>query len=139
MELAYAFLAKYADTAPDGTFTLIGGGLEGVKASSLPTGIPAMALIIHLLANPDECGHEHQLDMAFFSPTGAPILNPGGHLTFTPTEDPDTPGHRVGVSCIFGMIGMTFTEFGDYEFRLSLDGVPSRSVVISVRKGPSVG
>jgi hypothetical protein len=138
MEIAYAFMAKFADTSADGTFALVGGGWDGVKTPTIPINVPAMALVVHLSANPDECGREHNLDINLFGPTGAQFPF-SGHLPFIPVLDQNSPDHRVGVNCIVGMLGMTFAEQGDYQFRLSVDGLQLGIVTFSVIHRPVSG
>jgi hypothetical protein len=122
MRIAYAFLAKYGDTGTDGTFALVGGGLEVVRGERLPVGVPALTVVVHLFADPPECGHEHHLVINIVNPHGD--ISPfRGDLPFTPLLDQERPDRQVGVNCLLGILGASFTEEGDYEFRLSVDGV----------------
>src|SRR5438132_4292161 len=123
MELGYAFLAKYADTAADGTFALIGGGIESFNSPAIPIGIAAITVIAHLVVEPNECGHEHRLRVNLFGPAGG-VAQVAGEIGFLPALNPARPDRRVGITCILGMVGVSLPDPGDYKFRLSVDGSP---------------
>lgn len=136
MDLAYAFLAKFADTTRDGTFALVGGGFEVVAAPALPVTVPALAVVIRLLVPPNECGREHELRVDLVGPgEAAPRMT--ANLHFTPDLDVNRPGRPVGINCIMGTFGLAFAEQGDYEFRLSVGGRQLGSAVLSVIQRPA--
>ena len=45
VEIEHAFLCRYAESNPDGTFDTIGTGFTIVRARSFPTVIPVMVIL----------------------------------------------------------------------------------------------
>lgn len=136
MELAYVFLAKFADTATDGTLSLVGVGFDTVTTPTLPVLVPAITVIARVLVSPDECEREHNLRGELFCPDE---VNPRAtaDLRFTPRLDPSRPNRPVGVNCIMGWLGLAFAEQGEFEFRLSIGGRPLGRTTLSVIHRPA--
>src|SRR5260370_41163218 len=131
MELAYVFLAKYADTAPDGTFALIAGGFETAVGATLPITVPAITVVARVLVPPEECGREYNVQVELFTPGEAqPRLTANLHLE--PRLDANRPDRPVGINCLVGFFALTFAQPGDCEFRLSVDGRPLGRATLSV-------
>jgi hypothetical protein len=62
MELSFAFFASAAEVSPDGRFNLLGGGVDRLQVSTLPTFLPA-SLVVRFTVPPDAAGREHPPDM----------------------------------------------------------------------------
>src|ERR1700687_4628392 len=59
MEIEYAFFAKFIDMAPDGLFSVHGGGVTALAAERFPMQVPTLYLLVRVRATPEEAGSEH--------------------------------------------------------------------------------
>jgi hypothetical protein len=131
MRLSHAFLAKFADTNPEGTFTVVGGGLALLPVAATPVTLPTLATVLRVLVPPDECGREHQLTVH--------VTGPGGQepfreivSTFTPAQNPYQPHREVAVDFVFQAADVVLPEPGDYQFQFAVDDTQLGAVTLAV-------
>src|SRR4051794_25180871 len=62
MQLGYAIIAKYAELAPNGIFSVLSGGVDAWYCEEFPTEIPHLSLVVKILleeADLDVLHHPH--------------------------------------------------------------------------------
>ena len=80
MQLNFAFLANSAEVA-DGRFLVLGGGIDGVTADTLPGILPSLSMVASIHFSEDECGPLSAFTNDDFQPCRSPkspVLRSGG-------------------------------------------------------------
>jgi hypothetical protein len=131
MKLAFAFLADAASSLPNGTFDVIGGGFDLMKATSFPATKHAMALVGRILFEPAECGKQYDFFGELVDQNGNPIF-PKMHASFTASPHPRYADRSNWMTVFLNCQGVTFPTPGDYFFRLSVGSQPIGQVIIEV-------
>jgi hypothetical protein len=120
MRLAFAFFADAATVQEDGTFAVVRGGFDLLLASgALPAIKAAMAMVIRVVASPEEIQHEHELHVEIVSPNGQVIL-PDARLSFTPVLSARHPERENWMTLCVNYQGVGFPSSGLYTFRISV-------------------
>jgi hypothetical protein len=123
MELEDTFFARFADLTPDGLFTVVGGGVNRINASSFPWSWGFMFLLARCRLTIEEAKGQHMLAIERETPNGhtEPIGAefPMTHLQSAPEIGPDG---KVGFSLNYCLVNLIFLEAGLYKYRLKIDG-----------------
>ncbi len=133
MELEYAIFAKAADLSPDGIFSLIGGGFDGIAVSKFPAMTPPVALLAHLRLKPEEVGRTYRLRIDVVAPDGR-LLPAGDESAVTPERPSPDPRRPPGYTIVLQVYGVELPVPGEYQFRLFVDGRPLGTVSLFVEQ-----
>ena len=115
MEFGFAFAAESAQPIPDGRFSVLGGGLDGYIAPSLPIIARSLALIVELRFKHDECGRKHSLKMQVMGPGGNKVQELD-NIALAPEPDPHFPEHPMNLHVVINLINLVFDSTGFYKF-----------------------
>jgi hypothetical protein len=140
MEVEYAFLAKFIDMAPDGLFSVHGGGVAALAADQFPFEVPTLFLLVRLKASAEELKGEHRAQFTLTGPNGQ-------ELPFV-LESPLRPrGQEVAqdyyedglwrMNLTIGLINYGFPEPGRYTFHVRVDGREITNVAVTVLEKPA--
>jgi hypothetical protein len=131
MEIAYAFLAKAAVFAADGTLSVIGGDLSELQGD-YPLS-QQVILVAKLLFAPAECGHRYKFEAEILAP-GGDILQSVAMIDMTPPVPKDLVNlASVSVLADFGTV--VFPKPGDHMVQAKLDGEAIKGFGLRLR-GP---
>jgi hypothetical protein len=129
-----ALLCDAANHTPEGKLNIC-GEFNNINAPQLPVQWASMTLVVRL-----ECsiaaGTEHSLRIDMVNDDGQEIVprSPEIHAKFLPTG----PGRPLRAQMITAMEGLIFKEYGDYEFRIFVDGKLTATVPIYITQPQQV-
>jgi hypothetical protein len=117
MRLGYAFVANAAEVGQDGRFFVLGGGIDGIEVPAVPAVMPALAIVVNISFEPEECGEVHRFRMTLTGPDGNDA-GPQGQVDLRPRQS--EPAYRNGttLSVAVSMIGLPLGHQGEYAFNL---------------------
>ena len=119
MEVGFGMLAVFAELAPDGKVSVIGGDIDTLKGKFPATlGMP-LYVVLKLIFYPGETERDYELVMQVISPSGNVIQ--GGGQTIRPGS-PARPNLPTKVGVLLILQGLTIPEVGDYLIRFTLNG-----------------
>ena len=119
MELSYAFLARAAEQAQDGTMHVFGADFDTIQLPAFPAMAPTFALLISFACRPDELGDVHEVEIQIEDPHG--VRSRAAEKQLVVGEGLAETKRRFRASLLI-MIGMLFSEAGEYRFMISVDG-----------------
>ncbi len=115
MDLGFAFLANAAEVGPDGRFYVLGGGIDGITAASVPALLPAVAVVASVRFSAEECGRSHKLRLTITRPDGSDAgVEPS--INLDPTAYPLLPQLGPDLKVAFNLFNFVLPEFGRYSF-----------------------
>ena len=131
MEIEYAFLCRYAESNPDGTFDTIGTGFTFVRARSYPNVIPVMVILKLKTTGP---ARELDLAVSVVGPTGDTVLS--ATLTLNPVVLPEnvslTPPNTASV--VLNLGPMPLLTAGKYVISIAIGkGDESTSIALPLQ------
>jgi hypothetical protein len=133
MELIYVILADAAQAHPDGKFSLLGGGIENINASTFPVFHPGLALVVKLGARAAEAEEPHDFRVDIAGPNDFYVTAIA--LTgFRSTVSQDEPDHLVTFNLIINIPILVFPEPGPYFFHLYVGTQEVGNVPLNVQK-----
>lgn len=119
MELDYAFFARYAEPAPDGTLVIVGADLGRVVADQFPIVMPSLVVVIKL--RPPAPGTVR----VKFGMTGpesiGPLFNSGDDWQEVVARKIDNSGACEGTRLVLNLPPFPLPSPGDYKFSLLFD------------------
>ena len=133
MELIYVILADAAQAHPDGKFSLLGGGIENIKAVTFPAVHPGLALVVRLHVLASEAEQDHKFSVSIIGPKGFRVA-PGDIAEFRPTSLRGVSDQPITVNLILNMPLLVFPEPGTYHFLLYVDSQEMGTVPLDVQK-----
>jgi hypothetical protein len=122
-------LANYAEVAPTGLLTIVGGTWDTMTVNAPqpdegPEGAVALlsgVVVVRVLFHVTETGRDHAFALTVMDEDGGQIAGIEG--TVQVDRQPDTPpGWEQGVNMTIGLAGMPLPRFGLYTISLQLDG-----------------
>lgn len=139
MRLSYAFVADSAQFTPiDGRLWVLGGDFDTFGAQAFPVTHPSLTLVVKIIAQPTECGHEHRLRIELLNSAGDQI-HPEISSKFSPQVNPQFRHRPVGVGLALNFLLLVFPHAGDYAFHILVDDLELGVVPIyltSIATGP---
>jgi hypothetical protein len=131
MILRFAFLANSAEVGPDGRFYVIGGGIDSLGVPSIPLAFPALALLLELYFEPEECGRRFEISLTLTLPDGS---DAGVQLKTSGSPEPSKSFNQPGsiVHVVFSFYSLALTQVGDHRFNILVDGRPIGHHVVAV-------
>jgi hypothetical protein len=132
LEVAWALPCRFAEAQPDGTATIIGGGIDSVFVPETPTDV-GVFLMMRIVGPQYEFEEQHTVAVRLIDPAReeAEVLSAG----FGPIENPPPllhPGMDGGL-LIPAAIGWQADDFGLYTLEIYIDDHRERSLPILVR------
>jgi len=140
MEIEFTFLAQEADVTDPGPLLQVKGGcFEDIELETLPQRPPRFALVTMFRAHHEELDEPHVIGVDLFDPSGGELLHLklGMPCVARQFADPTRP-IPIPVAMDMDLGSIPFEEEGAYEFRISVDGGPTRSLPLHVheKSGP---
>lgn len=133
MQYRYGFVARAADVMPDGSFAVLGGGVNYVVFQQLPATYN-LAIITSFNLDAADYGREHRIRLEVCDPAGVSVFALDG--TGFPEKNDDFPGAALDFMFVFNVTNFLFIEPGEYRFRISVDGRESGCIsLLTKRKG----
>lgn len=121
MQLAFAFLADYAEAAGDGKMTIAGGDVDTVYAAGFPAVYPkTLALVAKLTLEPGDVAKPHSLRIELIAPDGTSLL-PENVTPFEPRSMPAVLDQPLKYTFVLNFPVLVFPTAGKYIFRLIVD------------------
>ena len=129
MKLDWIMLANYAEIAPSGLLTVVGGTWDTMTVHApLPEDAPedAVALltgcvVVRALFHVTETGRDHSFAMTVMDEDGGEVARIDGGIHVE--RQPDLPaGWDQGVNLVVSLTGMPIPQFGRYAISLQFDG-----------------
>jgi hypothetical protein len=124
MELERIFLARFAEIAPDGLFTAVGGGLNRISVGGFPWSLGFLFLLTQYRISAEEAGRHHVMAVERETPNGR--TEPIGAefpMIGLPPNTPAGPDGKFVFGLSYLLANPTFLEPGVYKYRLKIDGV----------------
>jgi hypothetical protein len=123
MELERIFFARYAEIAPDGLFTAVGGGMNRIDLGGFPWTIGFFFLLIEYRVSAEEAGRQHVMAIEREAPNARtePVGAEFPMIPLSPNTAPGPDGKFV-FALSYLMTNSTFPEPGVYTYRLKIDG-----------------
>lgn len=124
MRLLFTILGKYAEILDDGTFTVVGGGMEGIIARHFPITIPSLSLLAKLATDPNDIG-AYKLAVLLVNPAEQIVGPPLAVIPFAASSDPAEYEQLF----LFRLHGLEIHQPGIHQFRINLMGGPDLGAV----------
>ena len=126
MEVRIAVLADFASITNDQKLNIL-GVFRQISATQVPAAHPQFKLVFQLEFNSSESG-DKQVKIELVDEDGTEMLSIAGKM-----HVPRQPGGRAAlVNQILDFAGFAFPKFGDYEFRVVLDGITACVIPLTV-------
>lgn len=130
ISIPLALVADYANVSREGKLNMM-GIFDQIYATSVPAIHPQMQLIIALLADRSEAIKDHSIAIELIDADNtAKLLRIEGAMKF---EKPAT-GEEIRVNHIMQLNNIVFSKYGEYSFKILVDGVIKKSIPIKVTK-----
>lgn len=125
-----ALVVDYANITREGKLNLL-GIFDQVRATSVPAIHPQMRLVIVLEADRGEVNREHniKIEMIDADNTQTPVKIEGKMKFGAPPS-----GENVRFNQIIQLNNIQFDKFGDYSFKILVDGEVKKSIPLKVIK-----
>ena len=131
MEVKSILLAESATQHPDGTFSLLRGGIDNWNVKNLPTQI-GFSFIIVLELSPTEVGRQHTAELDLLDADGNRIL-PQVKAPFSISPRINTVYYKFNLVGVTGPINIT--RSGRFSLNISIDGHSLSSTEFQVNQG----
>jgi len=130
MEVGFALLATAAEMNPDGRFHILNGGLDGIRCH-IP-GLLTIPLYVaaRLVVPPEEAGKQGQITVEMVTPDGMTLHQATEPFSLAPVVPTGVRRMNLGFVIVFNNIPLMTA--GEYTFRISVDGVPVKSLPLTV-------
>lgn len=133
MELIYVIPADAAELNPNGKFSLLGGGIDKIFASTFPAIHPGLALVVrlHVLSAEAEQDHKFRVDIIGLNDL---LVTPGAIVEFRPRALPGELDRPITFTLIMNLFLLVFPEPGTYLGRLYVDSQEVGTFSLDVQK-----
>lgn len=111
MRIAFAFMAEAGQISTNGTFAVVGGGMNTIKCEALPE-IAKFCVVVKFNLTREEATQKHIAKVQVYDPNGTPMFQPAG----VPIPEIALPEASVDAE---------FTCLGDCSFLVVVDGMYS--------------
>jgi hypothetical protein len=135
MDVSLAVLSDFASVTQEGKLNIMGIFGE-VNPPGLPFSLPLMYLVIVFDASPAEVGSEKNVRVVMLDGEGREGLKVENTMAVPAAG---RPGRRTSFNAILALQGVTFTQPGDYEFSILINGEEKRSVPLRVNEPAPLG
>lgn len=126
MDVRIAVLADFASITNDQKLNVM-GVFRQLSAAQAPATHPQFKLVLQLEFNSSETG-DKQIKIDLVDEDGVELFSLGGKLHVGRTAN----GHPTVINQVVDFAGFTFPKFGDYEFRVVLDGITACVIPLAV-------
>ena len=108
-------LAESAIAHDDGTFSILGGGIDRRSYPEFPAIVPQLSLACKLLFDHSETGTEHSIEIRALNPK-LELFLPLFGLVVVPRPGPAEDDGRASISFAYNMRDTVYAEPGTYRF-----------------------
>ncbi|HEV3260208.1 MAG TPA: hypothetical protein VG013_25350 [Gemmataceae bacterium] len=126
MEVAYAFLARGGEFAPDGTLSVFGGDFTTIHGWVFPLHVPSLTVIAKLLFQREDCGRQYEVKVELVGEDNANLAPEIRQELDVPV--PADPEKKIRLNLAVMLTGLQFPRAGKYRARLLLSGEEVRSM-----------
>lgn len=131
MQVEYAFLADAAQVSSDNKLSVLGAGIDELRAERFPATHLLIAFVVKLKLHPTECGREHHLEIELWDPDGQHVAPPMAG-SFTAGRVADDPTRPVFVQMVLNLFQAQFPRPATYEFHVIVDRQHLKTVPLYV-------
>jgi hypothetical protein len=131
MDVRIAVLADYASLSEGSKLNIL-GIFTTIYSENVPTVHPQMKLVTSWEFNSSEAGTKN-IKIELVDEDGKDILSINGEMRFERSPD----GRSTTVNQILNLNNMVFPKFGEYEFRILIDGDTKSTVPLTVAQRSS--
>jgi hypothetical protein len=131
MQVSLAVIADYANVSTTGKLNIM-GIFDRIVAASVPVQHPSMQLVIALESDPTERGTTKNVEIRLIDADGAELVHIGGPLPVPANADLVQRFNQV-----IQLAGLIFPRYGDYSFRISVNGEQKAAVSFTVARPPA--
>jgi hypothetical protein len=140
MEVAFAFLAKYAEFSQDALLTMVGGNIEVFRAATFPY-LANFSVAARLLFTEEETRQEQRVvvevvEAELRPPDGGP--QPARAEMRLPASG-GAPGQGLAADMVSHFVQVVFPRPGEYRVRLLQGDQERRVISLSVLQTPAAG
>jgi hypothetical protein len=134
-EFIHAFLANAAEMLPDGRFSALGGGIDGIAVPGFPATLPSVAIVLRFRIVQAEYHRGHVIGITLTRPdqtdigVGALVRHPGVQ-NMGPAIGPFEQGMIVNVVVNLSLVSLTMP--GVYVFNFTVDGAQIGTLSVPV-------
>lgn len=132
MEVSLAVLADFA-SASDGKLNIL-GIFQDLNPDELPMVVPLFYLVISLVAYNVEEATKRKLQLDLMDTQGARALALGAEVEFPVAKKRGRPSY---VNSTVGLAGLSFSQVGEYVFRIIVDGTQVGAISLYVNEPTS--
>jgi hypothetical protein len=129
-------LASYAELTPDGSLSIIRGGLDAFFSTTgfpVTLGLP-IYLALRLSFSPEECGKNYRTHVEIVSPAGDVIEQSDHDVAVSlPPDGSD----RLKTTIVIAFCGVVIPAVGKYTLRILLDDREIRSLPMQFNNSTS--
>ncbi len=127
MRVKIAALADYATISQEKKLSIL-GIFSQINASDVPCAHPQMVIVVQFEFEPPEAGHEKHFGIELQDEDGRLITS----ITGTGIIPESKEAEPVVVNQAVTLRNIVFPEFGQYEFKILLDGEPVETLAFRV-------
>ena len=136
MKVIYSFLAKAGEVSADGSFAVLGGGLEAVVADSFPAVVPCLMFLGKVEFDDAEAGAGRSMTVRILDASGKSVLPVELTQTMVPEAHPDSSIKKLRAGFAAQFFGLSFPSAGEYRFTMNADGNVVAANSLFLVKGP---
>jgi hypothetical protein len=134
-ELLHAFLASAAELLPDGRFSVLGGGIDGIVLPAFPAVIPSLAIIVRIRFARADMGVPHSIRALAKKPDGTELSIQTNISCITPPQTVPLVGmleHHAILNLLITVMHLAFESPGEYSFEFLVDENVIGSLTVSI-------
>src|SRR3954452_21799279 len=131
-----ASLAKAVEFNPDGSFSILGGGMNVVRVTERagkPAPLPSLFLFVNVERTDEEARQEHVVTLRAVNPDGS-VNTDAQSLPFRVQPDCAHPRIPPTFRCAFNLLGMELPDGGLYQLHVFVDGQLQKVVALYADK-----
>ena len=132
MQLDFAMLALNVDQASNGKLHIFGGGFDTMAMTEVPANVPPFNVVSKFNAEHSEIGTEHEVSLAIINPKNERI-EVGKQNKVAVTQN-KLHQSKAGSAMMIWIVGMTFENYGTYQFEILLDGNTVKTLSLDIVK-----
>jgi hypothetical protein len=134
IQVPLALLADYANVSREGKINIL-GVFDQIYATSVPALHPQMQLVMTIVADRGEAKKEHKIKIELIDQDNIDVsVKIEGTLKF----DPPKTGEEVRINQTILLNHVVFNKYGEYSFKIVIDGEVKRSISLKVMVPPTV-
>lgn len=134
MEIPFAVIADGANVSREGKLNIL-GIFDTIHARSFPVTHAEMKLVLRVVADPEEAGVEHAIEIKLLDEQGGAVL--GMKANVVPRSVPE--GKPLKLDQVVSMHNVSFKKPGKYYFSIVVDGDQKTALPLTVVEASAPG